>query len=45
MEVSPNTTACTDIPREAPQIAMFGGGIKKGFLYGKTAPERPLPCH
>jgi hypothetical protein len=22
-------------------IAMFGGGIKKGFLYGKTAPERP----
>jgi hypothetical protein len=21
---------------------MFGGGIKKGFLYGKTAEERPL---
>ncbi len=20
---------------------MFGGGVKKGFLYGKTAPERP----
>jgi hypothetical protein len=20
---------------------MFGGGIKKGFLYGKTADERP----
>ena len=22
-------------------VAMFGGGVKKGFLYGKTAPERP----
>jgi arylsulfatase A-like enzyme len=21
---------------------MFGGGVKKGFLYGKTADERPL---
>ncbi|MBT3541843.1 MAG: DUF1501 domain-containing protein [Opitutae bacterium] len=23
-------------------IAMFGGGVKKGFTYGKTADERPL---
>jgi hypothetical protein len=23
-------------------VLMFGGGIKKGFLYGETAPERPL---
>lgn len=23
-------------------VAMFGGGVKKGFLYGATAPERPL---
>ncbi len=23
-------------------VAMFGGGVKKGFLYGKTANERPL---
>ena len=23
-------------------IAMFGGGVKKGFVYGKTADERPL---
>ena len=23
-------------------VAMFGGGVKKGFLYGKTAEERPL---
>ncbi len=23
-------------------VAMFGGGLKKGFLYGKTADERPL---
>ncbi|NBV35360.1 MAG: DUF1501 domain-containing protein, partial [Proteobacteria bacterium] len=22
-------------------VLMFGGGIKKGFLYGATAPERP----
>jgi hypothetical protein len=22
-------------------IVMWGGGVKKGFLYGKTAPERP----
>jgi hypothetical protein len=22
-------------------VLMFGGGIKKGFLYGETAPERP----
>ena len=21
---------------------MFGGGMKRGFLYGETAPERPL---
>jgi hypothetical protein len=23
-------------------VAMFGGGVKQGFLYGKTADERPL---
>ena len=23
-------------------VAFFGGGVKKGFLYGKTADERPL---
>jgi hypothetical protein len=23
-------------------VLMFGGGAKKGFLYGETAPERPL---
>ncbi|MBL6764199.1 MAG: DUF1501 domain-containing protein [Verrucomicrobiae bacterium] len=23
-------------------VAMFGGGVKKGFLYGRTAEERPL---
>lgn len=23
-------------------VAMFGGGVKKGSLYGKTADERPL---
>ncbi len=23
-------------------VAMFGGGMKRGFLYGKTADERPL---
>ncbi|WP_413431356.1 DUF1501 domain-containing protein [Crateriforma spongiae] len=23
-------------------VVMFGGGMKKGFLYGATAPERPL---
>jgi hypothetical protein len=23
-------------------VVMFGGGMKKGFLYGSTAPERPL---
>jgi len=23
-------------------VLMFGGGIKRGFLYGETAPERPL---
>jgi hypothetical protein len=22
-------------------VVLFGGGIKRGFLYGKTAPERP----
>jgi hypothetical protein len=22
-------------------VVMWGGGVKKGFLYGKTAPERP----
>ena len=25
----------------AGSILMFGGGIKKGFVYGKTADERP----
>ena len=23
-------------------VVMFGGGLKKGFLYGETAAERPL---
>ena len=23
-------------------VLLFGGGIKRGFLYGATAPERPL---
>jgi arylsulfatase A-like enzyme len=23
-------------------VLMFGGGVKKGLLYGETAPERPL---
>ena len=23
-------------------VVMFGGGMKKGFVYGKTADERPL---
>ena len=22
-------------------VALFGGGVKKGFVYGKTADERP----
>ncbi len=26
---------------DAGSVLMFGGGIKKGFLYGKTADERP----
>ena len=26
---------------EAGSVLMFGGGIKRGFLYGETAPERP----
>src|SRR5579872_2476035 len=26
---------------EAGSILLFGGGFKKGFLYGSTAPERP----
>jgi hypothetical protein len=26
---------------DAGSVLMFGGGIKKGFLYGKTAEERP----
>jgi hypothetical protein len=26
---------------DAGSILMFGGGVKKGFLYGKTADERP----
>jgi hypothetical protein len=26
---------------EAGSVLLFGGGIKKGFLYGKTADERP----
>jgi arylsulfatase A-like enzyme len=25
----------------AGSLLMFGGGIKRGFVYGKTAPERP----
>lgn len=25
----------------ASSVAMFGGGMKKGFLYGESAPERP----
>ncbi len=27
---------------EASSVLIFGGGLKKGFLYGKTADERPL---
>ncbi|HYM12341.1 MAG TPA: DUF1501 domain-containing protein [Bryobacterales bacterium] len=27
---------------EASSVLIFGGGFKKGFLYGKTADERPL---
>src|SRR5207247_10704726 len=23
-------------------VLLFGGGMKRGFLYGETAPERPL---
>src|SRR5262249_41567623 len=23
-------------------VVLFGGGMKKGFMYGETAPERPL---
>ncbi len=23
-------------------VVMFGGGMKRGFVYGETAPERPL---
>jgi hypothetical protein len=23
-------------------VLLFGGGVRKGFLYGETAPERPL---
>jgi hypothetical protein len=26
---------------DAGSVLMFGGGIKKGFVYGKTADERP----
>jgi len=26
---------------EASSVLLFGGGVKKGFLYGKTADERP----
>jgi len=26
----------------ASSVLLFGGGIRKGFLYGKTADERPL---
>ena len=22
-------------------VALFGGGVKRGFLYGESAPERP----
>jgi hypothetical protein len=25
----------------ASSVVMFGGGMKKGFLYGESAPERP----
>ena len=25
----------------AGSVVMFGGGVKKGFVYGKTAEERP----
>jgi hypothetical protein len=25
----------------AGSVVLFGGGVKKGFLYGKTADERP----
>lgn len=25
----------------ASSVLMFGGGVKRGFLYGKTAPQRP----
>jgi hypothetical protein len=26
---------------EACSVVMFGGGVRKGFVYGETAPERP----
>ena len=26
-------------------VVMWGGGMKKGFLYGKTADERPSDVH
>jgi hypothetical protein len=26
---------------DAGAVLLFGGGVKKGFLYGKTADERP----
>ena len=26
---------------DAGSVLLFGGGVKKGFLYGKTAEERP----
>ncbi len=26
---------------EACSVVLFGGGVKRGFLYGETAPERP----
>jgi hypothetical protein len=26
---------------DAGSVLMFGGGIRKGFVYGKTADERP----
>ncbi|HCR31573.1 MAG TPA: hypothetical protein DIV79_16335 [Opitutae bacterium] len=29
-------------PNFSNSVALFGGGMKKGFLYGKTADECPL---
>ena len=35
------TTACTATSPPRARVLMFGGGMKKGFVYGKTADERP----